>query len=137
MTYRRKHLRLYSFWKLQTVSTKTKQQRLTPIGKIGTVIKKLTSIPHVKNSVSSPYDVCNLPIIKMVWTIDTGVILRVRPECSQNSDVYEINAISTVSDQNFYRLYVILWDMFGVTLFADYSHSFLTLKEYKSKVLKQ
>jgi hypothetical protein len=75
------------------------------------------------------------PTLRMRWEVEEGVLLKVRPEQGppKPGEVLTIEAHSAAPNRIFYRLYVQLYEQFGVTLLDERSHDFLSPREFRAQ----
>ena len=130
----------YSFWRPDPIPPRDKPTvpiQLLSIGTIGRVVASIVKIPNTYTMVNSPTMVGRLPIIRLMWKVENGVVLKVRSEYNHETPqtVMTISAISAVSDETFYQLYVQLHEHLGVTLFDESEHQFLTIRQFKNMLI--
>lgn len=125
-------LSFYSFWKPDPLPSPDQSELLFyPLGSIDEVTRQLLRIPNMSHRF------CPIvPSVRLLWRVGNGVVLQARPEQGQEmvGDVITLSAVSAVSDQVFYRLYVQLREQFGVTLLDETHGVFLSVEDMKRKI---
>lgn len=132
----------YSFWKPEAIPPKENKLayvNLLPLGSINEVSQRLFRMPHIRGAIHSPALISKMPVIQVLWTCGSGVVLHIRPEYidgkSDDSKVMMISAASAVSDELFYKLYVLINEHFGLVVFDETQHEFITLADFKKRIL--
>jgi len=130
---------VFSFWKPDPVPPKNNTImpiELHALGTLSEVKQKLFEVPHLAEVPTAPWEQEEgAETLNLKWTVEEGVILKVRAETGPPSpgEVLTIGAQSSTEARVFYRLYVQLFEQFGVTLFDERDHDFLTPKEFRSR----
>lgn len=132
-------IHFYSFWKPNPIPPrghKTPGVNLMSIGETRWVASEILKIPHMYTVVSTPSFIGHLPVLRFIWDIDKGVMLKVRPECvstekTGNNHVFSIDAFSAIPDSKFYSLYIQFEEHFGITLYDEVNRCFMVPKEFK------
>ena len=130
----------FSFWKpdpLPPKDAKIHPVDLQSLGTLETVTEKLTEVPRLARVPKSLWEVQDEnPALRFQWQVEEGVILQVRVEQGppKPGEVLTIGAASAAPKTVFYRLYIQIYEQFGVTLFDEGAHDFLTPKEFKLRL---
>ena len=130
----------FSFWKPDPVPPKNAKilpVALHSLGKLADVTEKLFDVPGMARVPKSPWEVAEEnPALRLKWEVDEGVILHVRTEQGppKPGEVLTIGAASSAPQRVFYRLYVQIYEQFGVTVFDERLHDFYTPREFRSKM---
>ena len=130
----------FSFWKPEPLPPK--EAKILPVdlqslGKLREVTEKLFDVPRMAEVPQAPWELKeDPPTMRLQWQVEQGVILRVRTEQGppKPGEVITIGAISAAPHYIFYRLYVQLFEQFGVTVLDECSHDFLTPKEFRARM---
>jgi hypothetical protein len=120
----------YSFWRPESVHKHTKDLRFQSLGHIGEITEKLLRLPHIK-----PMFCPIIPSVRALWKVERGVVLQTRAEqgTELQGQVLMIGATSAVPDRILFRLYVQLYEQFGVTLLDETTGNFLTVRQFKDR----
>lgn len=127
----------FSFWKpdpLPPRDSKIHPVELQSLGTLESVTEKLTDVPHLSPVPQTVWDVQDEnPAVRFRWYVEEGVILQIRVEKGppKPGEVLTIGAASAAPKTVFYRLYIQIYEQFGVTLFDEGAHDFFTPKEFK------
>ena len=129
----------YSFWKPEPVPPKDATilpVELFSLGKLATVSEKLLDIPHMCGMPVAPWEGPAEQNLCLRWECDAGVVLKVRIEQGppRPGEVLTIEARSKAPEKIFYRLYVQIYEQFGVTVLDEKRHEFLTPREFRSRM---
>lgn len=130
----------FSFWKPEPLpprDSKFHPVDLQSLGSLDDVTEKLADVPRMAIVPKSPWEVDDEnPALRFQWQVEQGVILQVRVEQGppKPGEVLTIGAASAAPKNVFYRLYVQVFEQFGVTLFDEGAHDFLTPKEFREKM---
>lgn len=130
----------YSFWKPEPLpprDSKIHTVDLQPLGTLDVVAQKLTEVPNLAQVPKSPWEVQDEhPTLRFQWQVEAGVILRVRAEQGPPApgEVLTIGAACAAPQKDFFRLYVQIYEQFGVTVFDERLQDFLTPREFKLRV---
>ena len=133
-------VRRFSFWKPDPIPPRNAavlSVNLHSLGKLETVTEKLFDVPRMTEVPMPPWDEKGHPsVARLRWQVEEGVILNFRIEEGppRPGEVLTIEAASAAADKTFYRLYVQLFEQFGVTVLDERSHDFLTPRQFRSKL---
>lgn len=135
------HIEYFSFWKpdpLPPRDAKIHPVELQSLGRLDDVTQKLSDVPNLRQVPKSPWEVQDEnPALRFQWKVNEGVILQIRVEKGppKPGEVLTIGAASAAPQNVFYRLYVQIYEQFGVTLFDERAHDFLTPKEFRERLV--
>ena len=130
----------FSFWKPEPIPPKDAKIHtvdLRPLGVLESVAEKLAEVPQMAQVPKSPWEVQDEhPTLRFQWQVEHGVILRVRAEQGppRPGEVLTIGAASAAPQKDFFRLYVQIYEQFGVTVFDERVQDFLTPREFRSRL---
>ena len=130
----------FSFWKLDPIPPKNTQIlpfELHSLGRLEVVTQKLFDVPGLKEVEKSLWEINEeTPSLRLRWPVEEGIILQVRAEQGppKPGEVLTIHAASAAANRVFYRLYVQLFEQFGVTVLDERSHDFLTPREFRDQL---
>ncbi len=124
-----------SFWKIDPIPTNhslISPYEIDTFGNSEEVISKLHDIPHLFfNLPSLLWEIPpENPAIVMFWN---DVRLEFREEINRpwDKEVLTINALSPISKDLFYILYVQIHEQFNAVLLDELTHSFISPKQFK------
>ncbi len=129
---------VFSFWKPDPVPPK--EAKILPVelhslGKLHEVAERICEVPHMTRLPSIPWEENqDHSTVRLQWQVEKGVILLVRTEQGPPlpGEVLTIRAKSHTSNRAFYRLYVQLFEQFGVTVLDERLRDFVTPREFRS-----
>ena len=130
----------FSFWKPDPIPSNDTNVivdiRLLALGSMLSVTKQLLNIKQMKIMLQRENFSAPIPMMRLYWDVHDGVVLQYRTETimDDNSNILSINAISATTDCILYRLYVQLYERFGVVLLDEVTHNFYTPKMFKKKI---
>jgi len=123
---------MLTFWKPEELPRLGSMEvRVEPLGSCVEVINKLLSIPR-----SRPYFSQRIldGYVAILWNVNHGLVLDFKSEPELGKDeVYSLLVDrKMVEEKEFFRYYVLIHELFGVTLLDN--HRFVTVKEYKERI---
>ena len=123
---------MLTFWKPEELPRLGRMEvRVEPLGPCVEVINKLLSIPR-----SRPYLSQRIldGYVAILWNVGHGLVLDFKSEPELGKDeVYSFLVDrNMVEERDFFRYYILLYEMFGVVLLDE--SGFVTVKEYKGKI---
>lgn len=126
----------FSFWKPDPVPPKN--DKILPIdlhslGRIEEVTERLFEVPHMAEMPKAPWEE-HSDTMRLQWQVEEGVILKVRAEAGPPApgEILTINATTIAPKKVFFRLYVQLFEQFGVTVLDEEQQSFFTPREFRA-----
>jgi hypothetical protein len=126
-------VKFYSFWKPDPIPVAKlnvhQEFSLIAFGHVDSVIEGLCQIPLMRTVQISTLS--DRPIFRFLWKVETGVILYGYTDSSVSKQVYSINAVSTVKDELFLRLFSQINEHFGCVALDEWSKTFLSLPAFK------
>jgi len=128
----------FSFWKPEPVPTREagiSAVELQPLGVLRQVAARLMDVPNMAELISPPWKQQG-DGLQLMWGVEEGVILNVRVEQGPPApgEVLTINAASAAPNKTFYRLYVQIYEQFGVTVLDEKAHEFLPPREFRARL---
>jgi hypothetical protein len=128
---------LFSFWKPEPVPCKNSKilaVRLHSLGKLREVANRLFDVPHMAKLPLGLWEKDSAESMRLRWQVEDGVILQVKTEQGppKPGEVLTIRAASRTPNRVFFRLYVQLFEQFGVTVLDERQHDFMTPREFRS-----
>ena len=130
----------FSFWKPEPIPPKNSTilpVNLDSLGSLNRVKEKLFEVPHMAEVPKAPWQMDETPpTVRLQWQVEEGVILKVRAEAGppKPGEVLTLEAHSAANAKTFYRLYVQIYEQFGVTLLDERVHGFLTPREFRAQM---
>lgn len=126
----------FSFWKPEPVPPNGPVivvADLQPLGSLATVAESLLQIPRMEELPSLPFPLAKNEV-KLVWDVECGVKLDVYQEewPPRPGEVLTIQLRGCVHPKLFHRLYVQVYERFGVTILDEMSHKFYTPREFRA-----
>ena len=128
---------LFSFWKPEPVPPKNSKilaVKLHSLGKLKEVTERLFEVPHMARVPAGPWEKERPTSIRLRWQVEDGVILQVKTEQGppKPGEVLTIRAANRTPNRVFFRLYVQLFEQFGVTVLNEKQHDFMTPREFRA-----
>ncbi len=129
----------FSFWKPEPLPPKDATIlpiELISLGKLASVSEKLLDIPRMREVPRAPWEPLADEKLRLHWECDAGVWLNVGVEQGppKPGEVLTIEAHSRTAEKTFFKLYVQIFEQFGVTVLDERVHQFLTPKEFRVRV---
>lgn len=126
----------FSFWKPEPVPPNGPSivvADLQSLGSLTSVAKTLLDIPRMEELPSLPWPLVKNEV-KLVWDVEGGVRLDVHQEewPPRPGEVLMISLRGCVQQKFYHRLYVQVFERFGVTILDEASHKFYTPREFRS-----
>jgi hypothetical protein len=131
---------LFSFWKPEPVPPKDSKilaVKLHSLGKLREVAERLFEVPHMASLPSGPWEQRDAATsMRLRWQVEDGVILQVKTEQGppRPGEVLTIRAASRTPNRVFFRLYVQLFEQFGVTVLDERQRDFVTPREFRARL---
>lgn len=121
---------LSTLWKTEIVEAFS--VKILPLGKPKAVTRFMLQIPKMHVFMSDKtFD----GYLSLLWYVEDGVVLNYKeePEFGKGG-VYSIliQDRTRVSDKNFFRLYVQMFELFGAVLLED--EKFVSVKQFRKKI---
>lgn len=126
----------FSFWKPEPVPPNGPAiviADLQSLGSLESVAESLMEIPRMEEVPALPFPLAKNEI-KLIWDVECGVKLDIHQEewPPRPGEVLMISLRGSVHPKLFNRLYVQVYERFGVTLLDEMSHRFITPREFRA-----
>ena len=129
----------FSFWKPEPPpghDRRIQPVELLSLGPLAGVAAHLLDVPKMAAVALPPWEKAPERERQLLWAVDGGILLRVKAEETppKPGEVLTIHALNAASERAFYRLYIQIFEQFGVTVLDERNHQFLTPREFRARL---
>jgi hypothetical protein len=124
------NIQWYSFWKPELISPEEDPELLS-MGTVSSVGKRLLDVPKMTQVRMPPRGIPSA--LNFHWQVGRGVALRIHsaPDQPIPGEVFTISVKSATSANNFYRLYVQIYEHLGAMLLDECQRTFVTPRDFR------